>query len=207
MRDAPGRFDLTMLHAAYGAFRRDVDWLAADGGSSPVAADVWTLFSLHWRAQQAAERRALWSVMRHVPGGASGRAAALDAMDALAVRVVPLIDAMDAAVEHHDARLVTGYARDLRQAVRTLLAHKEENVLPLIHDSLTAFEWGTFDVEFRHEIGVRGLRLFLPWVLDGAPEPTRRAVLGMQPVPIRLVCRRSWLPRYRRRRHGAVPAF
>lgn len=207
MRDAPGRFDLTMLHAAYGAFRRDADWLAAEGGSSPAAADVWALFALHWRAQQAAERRALWSVMRHVPGGPPGRAAALDAMDALALRVVPLIDAVDAAVEHHDAQVLAAYARELRKAVHALLDHKEAEVLPLIHDSLTAFEWGTFDVEFRHEIGVRGLRLFLPWLLDGAPEPTCRAVLGLQPVPIRLVCRRSWLPRYRRRRHRTAPAF
>ncbi len=54
---------------------------------------------------------------------------------------------------------------------------------------------------------MRGLGVFLPWLLDGAPEPTRRAVLNLLPPPIRLFYRTSWRPRYRRRFGPAVPAW
>ncbi|TDC67042.1 hemerythrin domain-containing protein [Actinomadura sp. GC306] len=208
----PRRFDLTMLHAAYDAFRRDTARLAAAARADGAPVDAatmttWSLFTSHWRVQDHAEKNALWTVMYAKDADAPGRlGVVLDAMALRAVKVVPLIDAVDAALEHRDRLMFARYAPDLHAAVNALLDHKESDVLPLIPDTLTAFEWGTFDVEFRRETGMRGLGVFLPWLLDGAPEPTRRAVLALLPPPIRLCYRTSWRPRYRRRFGAAVPA-
>src|SRR5690606_21130127 len=120
----------------------------------------------------------------------------LDAMTPRAAKVVALFDAVDAALEHRDRPMVAHYARKLRTAVNALLDYKESDVLPLIPETLTAFEWGTFDVEFRREIGLRGFGVFVPWLLVGAPEATRRAVLRLLPPPLRLAYRTRWRPRY-----------
>ncbi|MFS2293725.1 MAG: hypothetical protein FWJ90_13650 [Actinomadura sp.] len=225
----PRRFNLTMLHAAYEAFRRDAARLeaAADTGDLPmgppvnapvdapertvmdtVVANTWSLFTLHWRVQDHTEKNALWTVMYAKDADApAGVGAVLDAMALRAVKVVPVIDAVDAALARRDRPMFARYARRLRESVSALLDYKEANVLPLIPETLTPFEWGTFDVEFRRQIGMRGLGVFLPWLLDGAPEPTRRAVLNLLPPPIRLFYRTSWRPRYRRRFGPAVPAW
>ncbi|WUI02649.1 hypothetical protein OHR68_12855 [Spirillospora sp. NBC_00431] len=201
-----------MLHAAYDAFRRDTARLEAvaesDGALRGTAvANSWSLFRFHWRVQDVAEKSALWTVMYAKDAGGPGRiGAVLDAMALRAMRVVSLMDALDAAVERRDRPLFAQYTRDLRAAVGVLVDFKEADVLPLIPDTLTAFEWGTFDVEFRRELGLRGLGVFLPWLLDGAPDGTRRAVLRLLPPPIRLVYRTSWRPRYQRRSRLAVPA-
>ncbi|TDC49131.1 hypothetical protein E1281_23770 [Actinomadura sp. KC345] len=208
----PRRFDLTMLYAAYAAFRRDTARMEAAAGAGGVPMDAalantWSLFRFHWRIQDNTEKIALWTVMYAKDAGGPGRLGiVLDAMAMRAMRVVPMIDAVDAALEHGDRLMFAHYTRDLRASVEALLEFKESDVLPLIPDTLTAFEWGTFDVEFRREIGMRGLGVFLPWLLDGAPDGTRRAVLDLLPPPIRLFYRTSWRPRYLRRSRLAVPA-
>ncbi|MFI0368989.1 hypothetical protein ACH35V_13985 [Actinomadura sp. 1N219] len=217
MGTEPRRFDLTMLYAAYDAFRRHTARLEAAAGADGPLADAavrngWALFKFHWHVQDIAEKRTLWTVMYakepdpEPSGGGRRLGVVLDAMALRALRVVPMMDGVDAALEHRDRAMFARYARDLHAAVDTLLEFKESNVLPLIPDTLTAFEWGTFDVEFRGELGLRGLGVFLPWLLDGAPDPTRRAVLRLLPPPIRVVYRARWRPRYRRRHRPAVHA-
>ncbi|NDU73132.1 hemerythrin domain-containing protein [Actinomadura sp. DSM 109109] len=204
------KFDLTMLYAAYDAFRRDAARLEAaalavsTSGWAP-AARSWPLFTSYWSLQERAEKNALWTVMyakdtyTKDTGGSGRVGAVLDAMASLALRTVPLVDGVDAALEHRDPGALAGYARDLRASVDALLDFKESDVLPLIQEALTPFEWGTFEVELRRELGLRGLGVFLPWLLDGAPEATRRAVLGLLPPPLRLLYRARWRPRYLRR--------
>ncbi|WP_433472534.1 hypothetical protein ACQPZP_27055 [Spirillospora sp. CA-142024] len=198
------RFDLTMLYAAYDAFRRDAAGLEAAGRTGSgldgaATANSWSLFTGHWRLQDHAEKAALWTVMYAKDAGAPGRVGVvLDAMALQAVKVVPLMDGVDAALEHHDRSAFAQYTRDLRASVDALLDFKESNVLPLIQETLTPFEWGTFDVELRRELGLRGLGVFLPWLLDGAPAATGRAVLRLLPPPIRLCYRAHWRPRYQR---------
>lgn len=205
------KFDLTMLYAAYDAFRRDAARLEAtarpgSGSGWDPAANGWALFTSHWSLQDRAEKDALWTVMYAKDADGPGRVGAvLDAMASLALRAVPLIDGVDAALEHRDRAALAGYARDLRASVDALLDFKESDVLPLIQDTLTPFEWGTFDVEFRRGLGLRGFGVFLPWLLDGAPDGTRRAVLGLLPPPVRLLYRARWRPRYLRR-GGLAPA-
>ncbi|QKG20270.1 hemerythrin domain-containing protein [Actinomadura verrucosospora] len=202
----PRRFNLTMLNAAYDAFRRDMARMpaAASAGAAPDPGRVargWAMFRRHWLAQQAAEQRALWTVMR-----GRGRPALFDELELRGFRVVPLLDGVDAALEHGDRRAFRQYARTLPAAVNDLLDYKEAEMLPLIHRVLTPFEWGTFDVEMRRELGMRGLASFLPWLLDGAPDATVRAVMRLLPPPFRMLYRARWLPRYQRAERWAAPA-
>jgi hypothetical protein len=205
------KYNLTMLYAAYEAFRRDAARLeAAAGPADPGVATTWPLFTHFWRIQDNAEKRALWTVMyakdadehEHGPGRVG---VVLDCLAVRTLRVVPLIDAVDAALEHRDRPTFTRYARDLRTSLDVLLDFKESNVLPLIQETLTPFERGTFDVEFRRELGLRGLGTFLPWLLDDASEATRGAALRLLPPPIRLLYRAARRPRHRRGR-PAMPA-
>ncbi|MFA1541744.1 hypothetical protein [Actinomadura monticuli] len=209
MESVARKHDLTMLYAAYDAFRRDAARLeAAPLPAGAALANSWSLFTSHWRLQDNAEKRALWTVMYAKDADAPGRVGAvLDSLAVRTLRVVPLIDGVDTALELHDRLMFAHYARELRASLDAVLDFKESNVLPLIQETLTPYEWGTFDVEFRRELGVRGLGVFLPWLLDDAPEPTRRAVLRLLPPPIRLCYRFTWRPRYRRRSHLAVPAY
>ncbi|GAA1844739.1 hypothetical protein [Actinomadura bangladeshensis] len=206
------KYNLTMLYAAYEAFRRDAARLeSAAGPADPDVATAWPLFTHHWRIQDNAEKRALWTVMyaKDADERAHGRGRVAVVLDSLALRtlrVVPLIDAVDAALEHRDRPTFTRYARELRTSLDVLLDFKEANVLPLIQETLTPYEWGTFDVEFRRELGLRGLGTFLPWLLDDASESTRGAVLRLLPPPIRLFYKVTWRPRHRRRGHPAMPA-
>lgn len=205
------KYNLTMLYAAYEAFRRDAARLeAAVGPADPDVAAAWPLFTQFWRIQDNAEKRALWTVMYAKDAGEHeyGRGRVSVVLDSLAVRtlrVVPLIDSVDAALEHRDRPAFTRYARELRTSLEVLLDFKESNVLPLIRETLTPFEWGTFDVEFRRELGLRGLGTFLPWLLDDASESTRGAVLRLLPPPIRLFYKAVRRPRQRRGR-SAMPA-
>ncbi|MER7546297.1 hypothetical protein ABTW95_25145 [Spirillospora sp. NPDC127506] len=214
MESVARQYNLTMLHAAYQAFRRDAARLeAATGPEGAAVANTWSLFTSYWRIQDNAEKRALWTVMyakdadEQAPDRDLGRVGVvLDALAVRTLRVIPLIDGVDAALEHRDRRLFSRYARELRASLNALLDFKESNVLPLIQETLTPFEWGTFDVEFRRELGFRGLGTFLPWLLDGASDSIRRAVLRLMPPPIRLCYRVTWRPRYQRRSRLAASA-
>ncbi|MFD0686124.1 hypothetical protein ACFQZM_16605 [Actinomadura fibrosa] len=188
----------------YGAFRRDMARLEAAGGvdgavGSRGVRNGWETFRLHWLAQRAAEERALWTVMRGRVPGAGPRPPLVDAMEFLGLRLVPLFDTVDTALERGDGHVFAWCARELPEAVATLLDYTEAKALPLVHELLTPYEWGTFEVEFRREIGFRGLRDFLPWLLDGASEDTSRAVLAMLPPPVRFAYRTRWLRRHERR--------
>ena len=67
-------------------------------------------------------------------------------------------------------------------------------------------EDGDRDGGMRRELGMRGLASFVPWLLDGAPDATSRAVMRLLPPPFRMLYRARWLPRYRRRERWAAPA-
>ena len=56
-------------------------------------------------------------------------------------------------------------------------------------------------VDFTMMYGIHAGAQYLPWVLDGAPEQARTAVLSILPPPAPALCRRVWEPKCRRSVH------
>ena len=85
------------------------------------------------------------------------------------------------------------------QAWRQLAAHmrhEEQAALPLVERR------SAIGKQVRRAQGeIRAGARYLPWVLDGAPEQARTAVLSILPPPARALCRRVWEPKYRRSVH------
>jgi hypothetical protein len=88
---------------------------------------------------------------------------------------------------------------DLGSALRDHLDHEERTVLPLLEQHLSRAEWRQFLVTERSRTPLRERPTFLAWVLDGAEDADREAVLGELPPPGRVVYRRVIGPRYRAR--------
>jgi len=55
--------------------------------------------------------------------------------------------------------------------------------------------WAAFGRHVGKRQGLTGGAEFFPWMLDGAPAATRKRVLGMLPLPVRLLYRALWAPR------------
>ena len=91
------------------------------------------------------------------------------------------------------------------QAWRQLAAHmrhEEEAALPLVERRIGAAGWSAIGKQVHRAQGeIRAGARYLPWVLDGAQEQTRTAVLSILPSPARAQCRRVWEPKYRRSVH------
>ena len=91
------------------------------------------------------------------------------------------------------------------QAWRQLVAHmryEEQAALPLVERRIGAAGWSAIGKQVRRAQGeIRAGARYLPWVLDGASEQARTAVLSILPPPARALCRRVWEPKYRRSVH------
>ena len=108
-------------------------------------------------------------------------------------------------------RFEAAASEKLIAAVDELVVHLDEHLddeerdaFPVLEKLMTAAEFEQFEATVRKQMGLRGAAVTFPWILDGADEPTRRAVLGQLPLPLRLVCRFRWVPAYRRK--YALPA-
>jgi hypothetical protein len=82
------------------------------------------------------------------------------------------------------------------------MRHEEEAALPLVERRIGAAGWSAIGKQVHRAQGeIRAGARYLPWVLDGAPEQTRTAVLSILPSPARAQCRRVWEPKYCRSVH------
>jgi iron-sulfur cluster repair protein YtfE (RIC family) len=93
----------------------------------------------------------------------------------------------------------------LLAAVDELVSHlnqhlddEERDAFPVLEKLMTVEEFEQFEAAVRKKLTLRDAAVTFPWVLDGADDATRKAVLGQLPLPLRLVCRFVWVPAYRR---------
>jgi iron-sulfur cluster repair protein YtfE (RIC family) len=93
-------------------------------------------------------------------------------------------------------RFEAAASEKLIAAVDELVVHlnqhlddEERDAFPVLEKLMTADEFEQFEAAVRKQMGLRGAAVTFPWVLDGADEPTRQAILGELPLPMRLVCR------------------
>lgn len=192
--------DLTMMYAIHRAFRRDLRLLEAAQHDDPAAfRQAWQLFKTYLMIHHLAEDHSLWPVLRTKLAGRDEALGMLQAMESEHAQLDTAVEKVDAALgQAGGERALPALMADVAACLTDHLDHEEAQALPLLESELTAAEWGAFVTEQRNQVGIKGASTFFPWLLDGASEHERRAVLDRVPAPLRLVYRTVWRPRYER---------
>ena len=199
-----------MLMAIHGAVRRDLDRLAAAVSSLADDAIVMsdrrvgaTGLSVYWTcfAEQLHHHHVIedTEVFPHLRRSLAGKGAAgLDARATEHEAIDEAQDAVQAAMDLLLAEPTVGNAAALRLRLATFkevvaghLAHEEEAAVPLIVEGFDTEYWLAFMSRRQQEAGTDA---FLPWVLDGAPEPAVAQVTNELPPPVRALLLEQWTP-------------
>jgi len=211
-RHGTGDADLTIMLAAHGALRRDLERLAraadfADlpdpGGRASVRAG-WETFKRQLHLHHTAEDMVVWPALRQRLAHSDDAQSVLDAMEAEHQQIDPLLSAMDDAFaragegRRGDARAISDVTDALATSLAAHLAHEERDGLPLIGRALTAAEWRSVGFKIVRKNGLSAGGEMFPWLADGADADQAAAVIGTLPPPARLVYRAIWKPRYQR---------
>ena len=88
---------------------------------------------------------------------------------------------------------------ELRTRVTEHLDDEEAHTFALVDAALDDKEFGSFERASAKGVALRGAAQFFPWVLEGADPEDAEVALEALPPPIRVLCRRRWIPRYERR--------
>lgn len=196
--------DPTALYAMHAALRRELTQLdrvttTADRDPRHVLATAagWQLLKKALRAHQSAEDDALWPPLRHRLAGRPKDLTVLAVMEAEHAAIAPVVGAIDAALADPGADpLHVGQLTDaLTSGLAGHLDHEEDTALPLALRELTAEQWGHFGRVQARRIG-RDAPLLLPWLLDGADEPTAHRLLAPLPASMRAAYLDRWAPAY-----------
>jgi hypothetical protein len=206
-RHGTGDADLTVMIAAHDAFRRDLASLAraATGGGAGAGRDParrervsrgWEVFKRQLHFHHTGEDRHIWPRLGERLAHSESAMSTLQAMEEEHSRVDPLLDAVEAAFADPAGGRLADTVGELATTLHSHLAHEERDALPLIGTALTAAEWRGVGRRLGFENGLSGSSEFFAWILDGATDSRSAEVLGTLPVPLRLVYRVAWKPRY-----------
>lgn len=196
--------DLTAIYAMHDALRRDLVCLdrittVADLDPRLVLATAagWELFKKALRAHHAAEDAALWPSLRRHLAGRPKDLALLEVMEAEHTAIDMVIQAIDDVLTDPgvDPLRLGQLADALTRGLAGHLQHEEDAALPLVRSMLTAEQWGHFGRVHAQRIG-QDAPLLLPWLLDGADEPTSTRLLAQLPARVYAACTAIWIPAY-----------
>jgi hemerythrin-like domain-containing protein len=211
-RHGTGDADLTIMLAAHGALRRDLERLArsadfADlpdpGGRASVRAG-WETFKRQLHLHHTAEDRVVWPALRQRLSHSDDAQSVLDAMEAEHQQIDPLLSAVDDAFagagegRGGNAPAISDVIDALAASLTGHLAHEERDGLPLIGIALTAAEWRGVGFKIARKNGLSAGGEMFAWLADGADPGQAAAVIGTLPPPARLAYRAIWKPRYQR---------
>jgi hemerythrin-like domain-containing protein len=201
---------ISMLMAIHGAVRRDMDRLmtsVASLGDAAITvpdrrvgaaglAAYWSCFAQQLHHHHTVEDVEVFPYLRQ---SLSGRGAAVldamgtehDAIDHAQASVQEALDAVLADPTSDLARQLRDRLATFREVVTSHLAHEEETVVPLILAGFDDEYWMAFMSRRQQDPGAES---FLPWVLDGAPQPAVEEVTGALPPPVRALLIEQWKP-------------
>src|SRR6266700_4199600 len=171
--------DFTVMEIFHYALRRDLVSLNAD-----FDRDRWRNFAFQLHFHHTAEDRLLWPVVREKVTDPAD-VGLVDAMEAEHAQIDPLLAAVEDASTAGDG--VAPVMAALTTAVASHLDHEERAALPMMDRLLTPQEWDGFVQGTRALDGdlKQNLPVFMPWLLDGAPDELRNRMLANLPPPIR----------------------
>jgi hemerythrin HHE cation binding domain-containing protein len=206
-----GGVDFSLMHAAHDAFTRDLarlaDAAAAGRAGQPSVRAGWATFSRQLSVHHTAEDTALWPALQ-AKVTRPAEIAVLDDMVAEHAQIDPLLAQIDHSLAAADGTTTTTDADrgdslaasvgDLERLLTAHLRHEEEKALPLVAAYLGAKGWAAFGRAVARLHGLSGAAEFFPWMLDGTDPATRKHLLALLPLPVRLIHRAAWAPRYAR---------
>jgi hypothetical protein len=203
-RHGTGDADLTVMIAAHDAFRRDLVSLARCAAAADLADPArrervgrgWEVFKRQLHFHHTGEDRHIWPRLAVRLADSDSARSTLQAMEQEHARVDPLLEAVDAAFADPAGERLAGAVDELVATLHSHLAHEERDALPLIGIALTAAEWRAVGLRLGRENGLSGSSEFFAWMLDGETGARAAAVLATLPLPLRLVYRVAWKPRY-----------
>ncbi len=201
--------DLTVVRLIHAALRRDLArFAAALDGATLEAAGVaglrcqWSVFASQLHDHHAAEDTLVWPALRQRAGTEADTVLAAMTAEHLAIdpalaNVDQVFDTTgDRPADANDLRAAIARVRDLLEAH---LTHEETEAIPLVRRHLTSADLDHVAAVQRRQAGLRGAKVFLPWILDDAAPADRDRVLGQLPPPLRRLVRR-----WQRERHAAI---
>jgi hemerythrin HHE cation binding domain-containing protein len=203
-RHGSGDADLTLMIAAHQAFSRDLASLARAAGSADLANPVrrqavrngWQVFKRQLYAHHRGEDQFIWPALSKRLSRSDGALSVLAAMEDEHARIDPLLAAVDAAFADPAHDRFADVIDALATTLTSHLAHEEADALPLIGIALTGAEWKAVGRRIARSNGLSAGTEFFAWMLDGAAPDRVAVVLAQLPLPLRLLYRAVWRPRY-----------
>ncbi|MFD0690131.1 hemerythrin domain-containing protein [Actinomadura fibrosa] len=207
----PEAADLTVLHAAHDAFRRDLERLAAAVAAgkarAPHVREGWENFKQQLHLHHEVEDAELWPRVACAAAVRPADLAVLREMEAEHARVASLLVAVDAALDDtalEDGGDLAGAVHALRTALDVHMRHEETGALRLARSVLGPDDWRDYAEAVRRRQCAAGPETFVPWIVDGIAPIERSRFLTALPDSLRELNRLRWEPRYRKRRLWTV---
>ncbi|WP_420750350.1 hemerythrin domain-containing protein [Rhodococcus sp. O3] len=202
--------DLEVMYLIHDAFRRDSERLArvAEKGvpEDPATHDAvllgWHGFSRELHQHHMIEDEFLWPLMRTRLGQEPDALEVLDAMEAEHSLIDPTLAAVEEAFDdrEHGPDVLAERLDAIVHLLRSHLAHEERDALPLVARALTSEEWHQISKDALRKMSLSDVAATTPYLFEGAPEDRVRLVFSELPLPLRLVHRFWWEPKYRHAR-------
>jgi hypothetical protein len=182
--------------AIHRAVRRDVSRLSAVLAKEPNITAMeayWQVTAAQLHHHHEFEDTLVWPLMGERLG---------DRVGALLARNAHEHQVMSASMEHFAAAVGTASTdpataraalEHMELAIESHLAHEEADVLPLIPEAFTMEDMAYFRDE---DAKANAADVFLPWMLDGAPEDDFAFFTGPMPPPVREQLESVWMPRW-----------
>jgi iron-sulfur cluster repair protein YtfE (RIC family) len=203
-RHGSGDTDLAVMIAAHDAFRRDLVSLAHAASRTRPADPVkrasisagWEMFKTQLHMHHTSEDQLIWPNLAEKLSHSDAALSVLEAMEVEHGHIDPLLAAVDRAFADPESDRLADVTDALASDLTAHLNHEERDALPLIGVALTTKEWKAVTAQIGKQAGLSAGGAFFGWMLNNAPEDSKRAVLGSVPPPVRLLYRAIWKPKY-----------
>lgn len=202
--------DMEVMLTIHDAFRRDAVRLsrAAERGRTddPAAHDAllvgWHGFSTELHHHHCIEDDHLWPMMRSKLADRSDDLAVLDAMEAEHSLIDPALAAVEEAFDDRDSGMdrLADRVDELVGLLHAHLAHEETETLPLVREVVSQKEWGGITKAVLPTMTYQQIAHMGPYYMEGASPQRVQIMMQELPLPLRLVHRFWWEPKYRRTR-------
>ena len=182
--------------AIHRAVRRDVSRLSAalaEGAPAGAVQAYWAVTAAQLHHHHEFEDTVVWPLMGERLGARA---------EGLLARNGHEHEVMAAAMGQFDAALSTtstdtAPARaalgKMEGVIEAHLRHEEADVLPLIPEAFTMDDIAFFSAE---DAKTNPANVFLPWMLDDAPEADVAFFTGAMPAPVREQLESAWIPQW-----------